>query len=64
MDEIFKVDQYRIRDAFSQASQAGQKYEVPTVPFRLFKTPPHFGGSVSDLGQDTATWKKANKETT
>ena len=64
MDELFKVDQYRIRNAFSQASQAGRKYEVPTVPFRLFKTPPHFGGSVSDLGQDTATWKQASKDTT
>jgi crotonobetainyl-CoA:carnitine CoA-transferase CaiB-like acyl-CoA transferase len=61
MDELFEVDQYVMRNAFSQAVQAGHQYQVPSVPFRLFKTPPNFGGPVSNLGEDTATWQNLIK---
>jgi len=57
MEELFEVDQYLTRNAFSQAKQSGHQYQVPSIPFRLFKTPPHFGGSVSALGEDTAIWQ-------
>ena len=56
MDELFRVDQYLTRDAFSKVEQAGLTYEVPSTPFRLFKTPPNFGGSVSAFGQDNSLW--------
>ena len=57
MDELFEVDQYIMRNAFSQATQAGHQYQVPSVPFRLFKTPPNFGGPVSSLGENNADWQ-------
>ena len=58
MEELFTVDQYIKRNAFSSATQAGHTYKVPTVPFRLFKTPPNFGGPVSSIGQDQEDWNQ------
>ena len=56
MEELFEVDQYLNRNAFSSANQAGYTYRVPSIPFRLFKTPPNFGGSVSSVGEDQKAW--------
>ena len=58
MEELFEVDQYVNRNAFSKATQAGHNYQVPSTPFRLFKTPPNFGGPVSAIGQDQEDWNQ------
>ena len=58
MEELFEVDQYVNRNAFSKATQAGHNYQVPSTPFRLFKTPPNFGGPVSAVGQDQEDWNQ------
>ena len=52
MEELFEVDQFVERTAFSEAVlPQGAAVKVPSVPFRLFDTPPHFGGPVAGLGQ-------------
>jgi crotonobetainyl-CoA:carnitine CoA-transferase CaiB-like acyl-CoA transferase len=52
MEELFDVDQFVARHAFTDAQvAAGRLLTVPSVPFRLFATPPDFGGQVSTLGQ-------------
>lgn len=52
MMELFGVDQFVERRAFSTAQLSdGVGVTVPSVPFRLFTTPPHFGGAVARLGQ-------------
>lgn len=52
MEELFSVDQFMQRQAFSSASMVGgAQISVPSVPFRLFSTPPHFGGPVATLGE-------------
>ena len=56
MEELFSVDQYVARNAFSKIEHAGHSYLVPSTPFRLFETPPHFGGKVAALGEHTAAW--------
>lgn len=57
MEELFEVDQYRERQAFSTAALAdGSTLTVPSVSFRLFDTPPNFGGPVASLGEQTAAW--------
>ncbi len=51
MGELFDVDQFVERHAFATARlPGGRALSVPSVPFRLFATPPHFGGSVAALG--------------
>ncbi|MGD8415758.1 MAG: CaiB/BaiF CoA-transferase family protein [Pseudomonadales bacterium] len=51
MEELFGVDQFVERRAFSDAVvPGGRVLTVPSVPFRLFSTPPAFGGSVAALG--------------
>ncbi len=55
MAELFTVDQFLERRSFSDALLCdGGKIAVPSVPFRLFATPPHFGGPVARLGQHNA----------
>ena len=56
MEELFHVDQYRSRQAFSQVNAAGESFAAPSTPFRLFSTPPHLGGPVAGLGADNALW--------
>ena len=51
MDELFNVDQYAKRRAFSEINGQSQSYLAPSTPFRLLKTPPHFGGPVAALGE-------------
>lgn len=54
MEELFRVDQFVERRAFCSAELSGDvSVTVPSVPFRLFATPPHFGGPVARLGQHT-----------
>lgn len=54
MEELFGVDQFRERKAFSTATLPdGAQVTVPSVPFRLFETPPNFGGPVARLGEHT-----------
>ena len=56
MEELFEVDQYRSRQAFSEVNAAGDSFAAPSTPFRLFSTPPHLGGPVAELGADNALW--------
>lgn len=56
MEELFDVDQYRSRQAFSQVEAAGETFAAPSTPFRLFSTPPHLGGPVAGLGADNMLW--------
>ena len=53
MEELFSVDQYVSRQAFSPISMDDTTFLGPSIPFRLFATPPHFGGRVAALGEDT-----------
>lgn len=52
MEELFGVDQFLQRNAFADATlPGGGALSVPTVPFRLFGTPPVLGGPVAALGE-------------
>ena len=52
VEELFTTDQFQHRKAFSNAEMTnGASVAVPSVPFRLFHTPPHFGGQVAGLGE-------------
>ena len=53
MEELFDVDQFVERNAFSLAHSQHYEINVPSVPFRLFRTPPKFGGVVAHLGAHT-----------
>ena len=53
MEELFNVDQFVERNAFSLAKNQHYEIKVPSVPFRLYRTPPKFGGSVAHLGAHT-----------
>ena len=55
MEELFAVDQYVSRQAFSSISMDDTTFLAPSIPFRLFATPPHFGGRVAALGEDNST---------
>lgn len=56
MEELITVDQYVQRNAFSQYSVEGGKFQGPSCPFRLLKTPPLFGGFAARLGADNDHW--------
>ena len=56
MDELFHVDQYVERQAFSDFSYGDETFKAPSVPFRLAKTPPAFGGRAAELGADNDQW--------
>lgn len=57
MEELFAVDQFLHRKAFADATMPdGFRLKVPAVPFRLFSTPPSFGGAVARLGEDTEAY--------
>ncbi|MCZ6620060.1 MAG: CaiB/BaiF CoA-transferase family protein [Gammaproteobacteria bacterium] len=52
MEELFSVDQFVERKAFCSATLPNrEELTVPSVPFRLYDTPPNFGGPVARLGQ-------------
>lgn len=54
MEELFGIDQFLERNAFSIVTlPGGAELKVPSVPFRLFDTPPTFGGPVARLGEHT-----------
>ncbi|MEJ2132105.1 MAG: CoA transferase [Gammaproteobacteria bacterium] len=54
MEELFEVDQFLERKAFTTVTLPhGDALRVPSVPFRLFDTPPALGGTVASLGQHT-----------
>ena len=57
MEELLGVDQFVERQAFSNVEQDGVVYQAPTVPFRLFETPPSFGGRVAGLGENNEDWQ-------
>ena len=57
MEELFQVDQFVQRHAFAELELGnGKAVTAPTVPFRLFNTPPSLGGTVAALGADTETY--------
>jgi crotonobetainyl-CoA:carnitine CoA-transferase CaiB-like acyl-CoA transferase len=52
MEELFRVDQFVERQAFCEVRMTPERtLQVPSVPFRLFATPPSLGGSVAALGE-------------
>ena len=57
MEELFQVDQFVQRNAFAEVDMGnGKSLQAPTLPFRLFSTPPNLGGVVAPLGADTARY--------
>ena len=54
MEELFSVDQYVHRGAFTGISCNGTGFRVPATPFRLFRTPASVGGPVVELGESNA----------
>ena len=54
--ELFDVDQYIHRKAFSAIIDGETSYKAPSIPFRLFNTPPRFGGNVAGLGFNNSLW--------
>ena len=54
MEELFSVDQYVHRGAFTGISCNGTDFRVPATPFRLFRTPAATGGVVAGLGESNA----------
>ena len=63
MGELFDVDQYVHRKAFSTIVDGDTRYKVPSIPFRLYDTPPKFGGDVSDLGANSGLWNGLSEDT-
>lgn len=61
MEELFEVDQYSSRNAFSTVTVGEETFSAPSTPFRLFATPPHFGGTVADLGADNHRWSTTHE---
>jgi crotonobetainyl-CoA:carnitine CoA-transferase CaiB-like acyl-CoA transferase len=58
MEELFQVDQFVQRNAFAAVDIGnGKSLQAPTIPFRLFMTPPGLGGAVAALGADTQGYK-------
>ena len=57
MEELFEVDQFVGRDAFCDATIVDQKLTIPSTPFRLYSTPPSFGGQVESLGESTNSYE-------
>ena len=57
MEELLGIDQFIERKAFSTAVLHNKStLQVPSIPFRLLKTPPSFGGYVADLGENTEAY--------
>ncbi|MCE2461486.1 MAG: CoA transferase [Pseudomonadales bacterium] len=54
MEELFSVDQYVHRGAFTGMSCNGTDFKVPVTPFRLYRTPANVGGEVEGLGESNA----------
>jgi crotonobetainyl-CoA:carnitine CoA-transferase CaiB-like acyl-CoA transferase len=51
MEELFEVDQFVERRAFCEVDLTpARRLRVPSIPFRLYSTPPDFGGAVAALG--------------
>ncbi len=58
MEELFQVDQFVERNAFASVDMgAGHSLQAPTIPFRLFSTPPKLGGPVAALGTHTQRYR-------
>jgi len=53
MGELFEIDQFNSRSAFADATFDQSSIKVPSIPFRLHRTPPHFGGPIPKLGEHT-----------
>ena len=58
MEELFTVDQYVERNAFSEYSSEGETFQAPSCPFRLVETPPYFGGDSVPLGTHNPSWAR------
>jgi crotonobetainyl-CoA:carnitine CoA-transferase CaiB-like acyl-CoA transferase len=52
MDELFDVDQFNSRGAFTLAELPNTSLKVPANPYRLQRTQPLAGGRVARLGED------------
>ncbi len=61
MEELFSVDQYAHRNAFSKVSVGDASFAAPSTPFRLFASPPNFGGPVAALGAHSQRWSQAHE---
>ena len=58
MEELFTVDQYVERSAFSEYRSEGETFQAPSCPFRLVETPPYFGGDSVPLGAHNPSWPR------
>ena len=58
MEELFSVDQYVHRGAFTGISCNGTDFQAPATPFRLFRTPAAAGGAVARLGESNGEYVK------
>ena len=58
MEELFTVDQYVERSAFSEYRSEGETFQAPSCPFRLVETPPYFGGDSVPLGAHNPSWAR------
>ena len=56
MEELFSVDQYVHRNAFTRIACNGTDFTVPATPFRLFRTPAADGGAVARLGESNGDY--------
>ena len=56
MEELFSVDQYVHRNAFTRISCNGTDFRVPAMPFRLFRSPAAAGGTVARLGESNGEY--------
>lgn len=56
LDELFDVDQYVERRAFSNYRCGDESFLGPSVPFRLLETSPVLGGVAAALGADNDNW--------
>ncbi|MCY3837624.1 MAG: CaiB/BaiF CoA-transferase family protein [Gammaproteobacteria bacterium] len=56
MAELFSVDQYVHRGAFTRIACNGTGFSVPATPFRLFRTPSAAGGTVARLGESNTEY--------
>lgn len=58
MEELFGVDQFLERGAFTTAQVTPERaITVPSVPFRLYRSPPVPGGEVAALGQHNGDFR-------
>lgn len=57
MEELFSMEQYVHRGAFTRITCNGTAFQVPVTPFRLYRTPATVGGPVARLGESNGEFE-------